>query len=72
MIIRKGFHIELINRNNSRIVFSASTDEIEKATFEQLWKTVGDQVFKGTDEKGDPRDPRSVGYYELRVSPIMG
>lgn len=64
MIIRKGFHIELMNRSNNRVIFSAATDELEKATFDRLWQSIGDNLYNA--------DPGAqVGYYEIRVTPLQ-
>ena len=67
-IIKNGFHVELVNRNTQRVIFSAATDEIAKPVFDQLWQSIGDQIFDvASDEK---TDNRSVGYYEIRLTPL--
>lgn len=65
-VLRKGLFIELVNRSTNRVIFTAATDELEKPTFDELWKAIGDSVYKGamTDKN------RMVNYYELRVTPM--
>lgn len=66
-VITKGFYLELINKNTGRIVFSASTDEIKKEVFDELWTRIGDQVFHGDD-----MDKCKQQYFEVRLSPVAG
>lgn len=67
MQVNQGFFLQLVNRSNSRIVFSVATDEMNAQAFEQLWSTVGRSIFSGLKT-----DPRAANYYELRVDPILG
>lgn len=62
--IRKGFYIEMNNRNTGRVVFSAATDQLDKETFDKIWSSIGDNVYKGDDSD-------RIENYEIRVSPII-
>lgn len=62
MIIRKEFHMELSNRSTGMVIFSVSTDELEKATFDALWASIGNQIFNP--------DPDKASFFELRLSPL--
>jgi hypothetical protein len=65
--ITKGLFLQLVNRSNSRIIFSAATDELTPEAFQRLWNCVGESIFKGLK-----RDVEASNYYELRVDPIFG
>lgn len=67
-VITEGFHIQLVNRMTSRIIFSAATDELTQDAFDQLWKSVGGLVFKGLINT--QKDQRGIGEYELRITPL--
>lgn len=66
--ITKGLFIQLVNRSTSKIIFSAATDELTPEAFWELWKAVGNTIYKGSLAK----DLHSSNYYELRVDPILG
>jgi len=66
-VIRKGLHIELSNRSTNRVIFSAATDELEKRTFDELWKIIGDNIYNGQGRK----DADQISYYEMRISPLL-
>lgn len=65
-VIRKGLYIELSNRSTNRVVFSAATDELEKRTFDELWKVIGDNIYNGQGKKHEEQ----ISYYELRIAPL--
>lgn len=63
-IIEKGLYLEMTNRSNNRVVFTASTDELTKEVFDGLWARIGDLVFNKS------ADTDQISYYEIRVTPL--
>lgn len=63
-IITEGIWLEMINRNTQRVIFSASTDELDKAVFDQLWSAIGDMIHR--ESKKDKASRRDE--YEIRIS----
>lgn len=49
--ITEGIWLEMVNRRNNRVIFSASTDELDKAVFDQLWAAIGDMLHRETTKK---------------------
>lgn len=68
MNITHGLYIQLVNRSNSRIVFSAATDQLTEDAFTKLWTAVGQSIYTGMKAT----DLASANYYELRIDPIVG
>lgn len=64
MIFKKGLYIQLTNRSTNRVILSAATDELDKKTFDEIWKAVGDNIYNATK-------PEKVHYYEIQVSPLL-
>jgi hypothetical protein len=62
-----GLYIQLVNRNNSRIIFSACTGDMSREAFDVLWAAVGSAIYDGVKP-----DPARQNYYELRIDPILG
>lgn len=63
-IIKTGVWLELQNRRTNRILFSASTDELDKEIFDQLWSSIGDMVHR----ESMAGDASSSDEYQIRIS----
>ena len=63
----QAIFVQLVNRNTSRILFSAATDELSKEAFKTIWNAVGETVYKGVEKAS-----QQANYYELRIDPILG
>jgi hypothetical protein len=66
MIKNTGFYVEVISETQSRVIFSLSSDLVDKGTFEVMWKQLGTFIY-GKLEKKDMEDQ-----FRVRFTPIRG
>ncbi len=63
-IITEGIWLEMIDRRKGRVIFSASTDELDKDIFDQLWSSIGDMIHRKSIDGGKSR----MSEFEIRIS----
>jgi hypothetical protein len=66
MIQNIGFYMEVVSEYQSRVIFSLSSDLVDKETFEVMWKQLG-MFMLAKLEKKDMEDQ-----FRVRFTPIKG
>lgn len=63
VLTKPAMFLELTNRSTNRIIFSAATDELDKAVFDRLWQSLGDQLFAAEPDGHQ-------NFYEIRLTRV--